>query len=69
MMFVCNDTMKETVVRIIHLFSYRWHVLLAVSGPFTTADEGLELVKVCCRAETVPRRRIIKNNTIKAYVA
>jgi len=51
--FVCNDTVKETVVRIIHLFSYRWHVLLAVSGPFTAAEEGLELIKVCCPAETV----------------
>jgi len=61
MMFVCNDTVKETVVRIVHLFSYRWHVLLAVSGLFTAAEEGLELIKVCCRAETVPCQRTIKN--------
>ena len=35
--------MKETVVRNIHLFSYRWHALLAVSRPFTAAEKGLEL--------------------------
>ena len=55
--------MKETVVRIIHLSSYRWHVLLTISGPFTAAEEGLELVKVClCNLRNSRLNRFIRQS-------